>query len=303
MTIRRATLVASPDAGHGTELRVAYRAAGLLRAQNLGVEVIIGDNRADTADLAGKAARGDTDVIVVVGGDGMVRLTIEATIGSGKPLAVIPAGAGNAFARDLGIPLDPAGAVEVILAGHRRPIDLGRVSFPDGRTALFTTFAATGLVPEITARALRLRWPGPRARRAISALSELAATRSRHYHIRVDDYSVEYDAFLAAMENTISYQAGIVVTPRASSSDGQIDITFASNPAHLARRAVAWSIPKLVHVGSYDNSDVRTMRGSQIELYCDPPALVSADGDLVGQLPAVFEASPHVIEVFVPATG
>ncbi|EON32346.1 diacylglycerol kinase [Gordonia terrae C-6] len=266
------------------------------------MEIIVGEDVADAADLAGKAARGDTDVIVVVGGDGTVRLAVEATIGSGKPLAVIPAGSGNDFARNLGIPLDPADAVEVILAGHRRAIDLGRVSFPDGQTALFSTVAATGFDAAVTARAIDMRRPRGQSRYTIAALLELLALRSRHYQVRVDDHAVESDLIFAAIGNTTSYGGGMKITPAASITDGQLDVTLALTPPRMARWTIARVFPKVFsgkHIGS---PNVRTMRGAEVELYCDPPALVSVDGDLVGQLPAVFEAVPHAIEVFAPAS-
>lgn len=302
MTIEHATLVASPYARHGTGLRVAHDAAELLRARGVEVEIIVGEDIADAADLAGKAARGDTDVLVVVGGDGTVRLTVEATIGSGKPLAVIPAGSGNDFARNLGIPLEPADAVEVILAGHRRPIDLGRVSFPDGQTALFSTVAATGFDAAVTARAIDMRRPRGQSRYTIAALLELLALRSRHYQVRVDDQAVESDLIFAAIGNTTSYGGGMKITPQASITDGRLDVTLALTPPRLARWTIARVFPKVFSGKHIDSPNVRTMRGAEVELYCDPPALVSVDGDLVGELPAVFEAVPHAIEVFAPAS-
>ena len=45
MTIRHATIVASPYARHGAGLRLAHRAADLLRAHGVEVEVIVGSVR------------------------------------------------------------------------------------------------------------------------------------------------------------------------------------------------------------------------------------------------------------------
>ncbi|ETA08230.1 diacylglycerol/lipid kinase family protein [Gordonia alkanivorans] len=302
MTIRHVTIVASPYARHGAGLHVAQDAAGLLKAQNVAVDIIVGEDMADAADLAGKAARGDTDVLAIAGGDGTIRLAVEASIGSGKPLAVIPAGSGNDFARNLHIPLDTAEAVQVILDGHRRPVDLGRVSFPDGRTALFATVAATGFDAAVTARAIDMRRPRGQSRYTIAALFELIALRSRHYQVRVDDDTVEADLIFAAIGNTTSYGGGMKITPKASVSDGQLDVTLAKIPPRFARPTLARVFPKVFAGTHVDHPLVQTMRGAEVELYCDPPALVSVDGDLVGELPAVFEAVPHAIEVFTPPT-
>lgn len=303
MSLNHATVVASPYARHGTGLRVAHDAAHRLRSRGIVVDIIVGDDVTDAADLVGKAARGDTDVLVIVGGDGTVRMVVEAVIGTGKPIGVVPAGSGNDFARGLGIPNDLDAALEVIVAGHRTAVDLGRVSFADGQTALFSTVAATGFDASVTARALKMPWPRGQSRYTLAALLELAGLRSRHYQVRVDETTVENDLLFAAIGNATSYGGGMKITPKASMTDGQLDVTMALNPSRHARATIARVFPKVFSGTHIGHPMVRTMRGREIELYCDPPALVSVDGDLVGTLPAVFEAVPQAVEVLTPSSN
>lgn len=295
------TLLVNPSARHGAGARVAEDAARALRDAGVHIDVLVGHDAVEADDLAGKAARGSSDALAVVGGDGTVRLAVEATIGTGTPLAVIPAGSGNDVARTLGIPLgDPRAAAEVIVGGHRRQMDLGRVTFPDGRSALFTTVAATGFDASVTERAIGMSWPRGQARYTIAAMRELAELRSRYYQVRVDDERVEGDVVFAAVGNTTSYGGGMQITPNASIADGLLDVTLAHRPARFARATMARVFPKVFSGKHITHPTVLTMRGREVELYCDPPALVSVDGDLVGMLPAVFEAVPDAVEVFVP---
>ena len=54
--------------------------------------------------------------LVVVGGDGMVHLGVNALAGKDIPLGIIPAGTGNDAARGLGLdPKDPEAAVDHFL--------------------------------------------------------------------------------------------------------------------------------------------------------------------------------------------
>ncbi|GAB92783.1 diacylglycerol kinase [Gordonia rhizosphera] len=297
------TVLANPHSRHGAGLAIAHRAVDEFAAQGCDVELIIGQDAAEASDLAGKAARGDTDALVVVGGDGTLRLALEASFGTGKPLGIIPAGTGNDVARNLGIPLDdvPA-AVAVIVAGHTRTIDLGRVTFPDGRSALFSTVAATGFDASVTARANEMSWPNGQARYTLAAAAELIGLKSRHYEVRVDDEKVDGDLVFAAIGNTKSYGGGMQITPGASMTDGLIDLTMAARAPHFARMTVAMVFPKVFSGRHVTHPTVSTMRGREIELYSDPTALVSIDGDLVGELPAVFEAVPHAAKVFAPVS-
>lgn len=296
------TVLANPHARHGAGKMIADEAVAALRSRGVDTELIVGRDAAEATERAGKAARGDTDALAVVGGDGSIRLALEAAFGTGTPIGVIPAGSGNDVARNLDIPIeDVDAAVELISRGHTRTIDLGRVTFPDGRSELFSTVAATGFDASVTARAVGMSWPKGQSRYTLAALRELIGLRSRHYHVRVDDEELDDDLVFAAVGNTTSYGGGMLITPNASITDGLLDVTMASRPKRFARLTVAKVFPTVFTGRHLAHPMVRTMRGKEIELYCDPTALVSIDGDLVGALPAVFEVVPSSAEVFAPS--
>ncbi|NDZ97192.1 YegS/Rv2252/BmrU family lipid kinase [Streptomyces sp. SID6673] len=302
--VRHTTVLANPHSRHGAGRAIAERAVREFEARGIDVELIIGRDAQDAAERAAKAARTDTDAIVVVGGDGSVRLALEATVDTGTPVGVIPAGTGNDVARNLGIPLDDAAAaVKVIANGHTRTVDLGRVTFPDGRSSLFATVAATGFDASVTARAIEMSWPKGQARYTIAALLELIGLRSRHYHVRVDETELDDDMVFASVGNTTSYGGGMQITPAASMVDGSLDVTLAVRPSRFARLTVAKVFPTVFSGRHVDHQMVRTLRGREIEFYCDPPALVSIDGDLVGELPATFEVVPNAAVIFAPPAG
>jgi len=73
-----------------------------------------------------RALADGAELLVAWGGDGMVQRCVDVLAGSDVPLAIIPAGTANLFARNLDIPIDIAGAVAVALHGPRRRVDAGR---------------------------------------------------------------------------------------------------------------------------------------------------------------------------------
>jgi diacylglycerol kinase (ATP) len=83
--------------------------------------------------------RAGVDLIFLWGGDGTVQRCIDAVAGAPVTLAILPAGAANLFAHNLGIPADIEGAVKLGLHGHRRTLDVGRVN-----GELFAVMAGTG---------------------------------------------------------------------------------------------------------------------------------------------------------------
>lgn len=67
---------------------------------------------------------GDTDAVMIGGGDGTVSASAGRLMDSGKVLAVLPAGTMNLFARSLGLPLQLEAAATALAGGKVRSVDL-----------------------------------------------------------------------------------------------------------------------------------------------------------------------------------
>ncbi|MDQ2961804.1 MAG: sphingosine kinase [Pseudomonadota bacterium] len=93
---------------------------------------------------ARRAVATKPDVIVAGGGDGTVSTVAGVVAGSGIPLGVLPLGTLNHFAKDAGIPLDLAAAVETVCRGRLTRVDVGRVN---GR--VFVNNSSLGLYPQV----------------------------------------------------------------------------------------------------------------------------------------------------------
>lgn len=71
------------------------------------------------------------DAVFTLGGDGTVMEVLGALAHQGPPVGILAGGTANVVARTLRIPLNPARAVPLLLAGDEATLDLGRLS--DGR--------------------------------------------------------------------------------------------------------------------------------------------------------------------------
>jgi len=87
----------------------------------------------NAGSLTKEAIREGYDLIIGVGGNGTLNeIANELTKSNRKiPLAIIPAGKGNDFAKALNIPLSPKQALDLAIHGRPMPIDVGKVN---GRT-------------------------------------------------------------------------------------------------------------------------------------------------------------------------
>ena len=91
-----------------------------------------------------KAAIAKAPMVIVGGGDGTLSSAVDHFVGTDTVFAVLPLGTANSFARTLGLPLDLDGAIEVIVRGRRKRIDLGIINGD-----YFANAAALGLSPMI----------------------------------------------------------------------------------------------------------------------------------------------------------
>ena len=95
------------------------------------------------------------EALVAGGGDGTVNAVASALAGTATPMGVLPLGTLNHFAKAAGIPLDLPEAVQTVVAGHTKRVDVGRVS-----DRLFVNNASIGIYPSIVESRDRLRRQG-----------------------------------------------------------------------------------------------------------------------------------------------
>lgn len=101
----------------------------------------------DLARLAADAARRAAALrtaVVAVGGDGSLNTVAQAAHDAGCVMGAVPYGTFNYFARTHGIPTQPAEAVQLLLAGVPRPVQVAAVN-----GHLFLVNASVGLYPDL----------------------------------------------------------------------------------------------------------------------------------------------------------
>jgi diacylglycerol kinase (ATP) len=292
---REIALLVNPTSGRGRGARAGREVAGRLHEAGHAVRQLIGRDVSESQDMAREAVAQGTDALVVVGGDGMVHLGLQAVGGTEVPFGVVPAGSGNDFARAIGVPLrDIAAAASIVVTGAERRIDLGRMG-----DQWFAGVVAAGFDARVNDRANRMRWPRGRMRYNAAMLVELGVFQPVPYVLDLDGDAWETSAMLVTIGNIPSYGGGMRVTPGAILDDGLLDIMIVK-PLSKARFLTVF--PR-VYTGSHvDLPFVEIRRAKQIRI--DAPGITAyADGERLGPLPQTFEAVPAALRVLVPAAG
>ncbi|ROQ59314.1 diacylglycerol kinase family enzyme [Streptomyces sp. 840.1] len=174
---------------------------------------------------AAAAVRDGASLVVVCGGDGTIRAAADALAGTGVPLAVVPCGTGNLLARNLGLPLTPAAALDAALSGSVRPVDLGRIEGDSLPATHFTAMSGAGLdaaMLENTGDAAKsaIGWPAY----VVAGVRSLRAPRMS-VSIRLDNGPVLHrTARMVLLANIGRVQGGAALVPAAEPDDGLLDL-------------------------------------------------------------------------------
>lgn len=94
--------------------------------------------------LAAQWAKSSGGVVIAAGGDGTLNCAAQAVMQHQCTMGVIPQGTFNLFARDHGIPDDPAEAVRALCDARPVPVQVGLVN-----QRVFLANAALGLYPKL----------------------------------------------------------------------------------------------------------------------------------------------------------
>jgi len=121
--------------------------------------------------------------VMVCGGDGTIAAAVGAAVGTSLELAVLAAGTLNHFARDYGLPLDPAEALEVAASASSEPIDVGMVN---GRV-MVNTASVGAYVDFVRHRESRERYLGYHLASLIAAVSVWLRPRWVEVGLRTDE--------------------------------------------------------------------------------------------------------------------
>ncbi|HEY7272133.1 MAG TPA: diacylglycerol kinase family protein [Actinoplanes sp.] len=292
-------VLANPRAGRGRHRGLLPAVLDRLGAAGVPVRLLVADS-SEGAEKACHAAVADgAAALVAVGGDGTVHQALQAVAGHAVGFGVVPAGTGNDFATDTGVPGDPLGAADAVAAavrdGRFRAFDLARMTGPEGEVRWYGAVLAAGFDAIVNERANRMRWPrGPR-RYDLAIALETARLRPRAYRLDVDGADRAFTGVLVAVGNCASYGGGMRICPDADPADGLLDVVTA---APLGRVALARLKPRLrrgTHIG---DPLVDAFRARRVRI--DVPEIIGyADGERIGPFPMLVECIPTALRLLL----
>jgi diacylglycerol kinase family enzyme len=293
----RILLLYNPVAGRAKAAAAAERLRVTLR--EAGHDPIM--KRTEPEPAAGwlDAALHEVDLLLVVGGDGAVRLAGGSAARTGTPLYTYPLGTENLFAREFGI-----GRSSRRLLGALDRFEIRRVDVGVAGEQSFLLMASLGLDARMVQEVADRRRGGiTRLSYLAPGLRQLRQWRAPRLTILVDDEAVVREARgFVVVANSRQYAVRLDPALRASMSDGLLDVVFF--PCGAGPGVLAWLLACRLRTQVW-SARVTYRRGSRILLQSEPEHAYQLDGDDPGPTSPTSELSIAVRAGALPvlATG
>ena len=289
-----AVIIANPTSGsHARQAHQMQETIAFLRNAGWKVELQVTVAPGDASRMTREAVDRHTGVVIVAGGDGTINEVIQELAGSETVLGVLPTGTANVWARDTNIPLDYAGAREVLVHGKTRQVDLGHVN---GR--YFLLMAGIGFDGEVTHAIEKkpIKRLGAVAYLLVGAWLGLGYESFRVY-MTINGRLVKKHALQVVIGNTQLYGGAIKYTWQAKCDDGLLDVCVLRKRTMLERLVVA--VDFLLY-REQRHQWVSYAKCTSLNVRTRKPVAIQIDGEPFGYTPARFSIFPKSLKVIVP---
>jgi diacylglycerol kinase (ATP) len=233
--------------------------------------------------------------IATIGGDGTIHEIINGLMQrpapSRTPIAIVPAGTGNALALQYHLH-SVSDAAHRILHGTPTPLDVLQVT-QQHHTTCCINIAGWGAATDINITAEKLRWLG-KSRYSIAALLQILHPPARSASITLDDRTLTGPFLFAVACNTRFAGHRMLLAPDARCDDGLLDLL-------LLRPTSRWNLLKVfqgIADGSHRNlPGIEYLQGQTVSIHTNTPDPLNLDGEIAGTTPMTTTVLPAALSL------
>jgi len=291
-------LIYNPQAGNGRARKLSDPIVDRFRSKGCDVDLRLTEHHQHGITLAEEADLSGYDAVVSAGGDGTTYEVLNGYYrnpGQDKPpVGIIPAGTGNAFARDMELfGAEWEKAVDIIVRGETRAVDVNRFT-TQGETHYSLNIMGVGFVSDVTETAVYLKFLGNSAY-VLAVFYRLLKLRAYPLKLTIDGRAESVDACFAVVANSRFTGTTFLIAPKAKLDDGLLDLVVLKK---ISRMRVI-QIFKTIFSGDHVHEpEVDYHQARKITIDTEEPRVLNVDGEVLGMTPIEIECLPGDLRLF-----
>ena len=309
--------IVNPVSGIGKQKRIEQLIEANLDHSLFDYEVAYTEHAHHGKEIASQAIKQSSNqaipaAIIAVGGDGSVNDVVSGLLATDAikqsssqaiPLGIIPCGSGNGLARNLGIPLNPAHAIQMLNRFNVTEIDTIQLSTQTFKHSSnqaikhIASIAGIGFDARVARRMKQAKVRGLQAYAKIIA-EDYFTYKEHTYRLVIDGREMERKAWFISLANSNQFGYNTAIAPLAKLDDGLIDVCIVDRIPfhHLALTA------PLLYLNHFELSQhVEMFKAHEVTVYNNEERWVNIDGegeDIGDHLH--FTNIPKSLEILVP---
>jgi diacylglycerol kinase (ATP) len=290
-------IISNPTAKRASGRKVAM-ASRFLRSRGYNVELLLTGKKGDAESFARKALEEAPSLIIAAGGDGTFNEVINGIAGSEIPMAILPFGTTNVLAKELGIPENVNGAMELAVNCTPKTVSLGKIVLGSpagaGGGRYFCLMAGIGFDGEavfgINETLKRISGKGSYI---YSGIKTLCRFRPAELMFHIDGKTCS--GYSAVIGKAAKYGGNFKITPDARLVDPALYICLFKGKKRLDILRYVLGVTTGSHLRF---KDIEYVKARSIEI--DGNAHIQIDGDYFGIAPAKVEVVPDTLRLVYP---
>ncbi|MCL6217293.1 diacylglycerol/lipid kinase family protein [Zunongwangia pacifica] len=208
--------------------------------------------------------------VLVVGGDGTVKIVAEALLHKDLPIAIFPGGSANGLALNLGIPEKRKQQIEVALGDHFTSLDVLQIN-----DELCLHLSDIGLNAELIKNyeAASIRGKFGYLMQSIPTL--IKSKYPYEYEVEVAGKVYHHKGIMLAIANCTKYGTGAKINPEGQHDDGKFEIIIFKN---LDITEILGTLREDV---KFNPDFAETIATDQAIIKCKKPIAFQIDGEFI----------------------
>ncbi|HLG35089.1 MAG TPA: diacylglycerol kinase family protein [Bacteroidia bacterium] len=304
-------VIANPVSGTGKAGKDRIKIESLLKAHRINYEMVFTARHGHERELAIQAIARGYRKFISLGGDGTLNQILngifnQPVVSPGEiKIGVIPTGLGNDWSKTFAISPDYVSSIQVIKSEKTILHDVGVVECMQEKKVTknyFINIAGLGYDAFVVKKMNEERAgkTGSRFSYYSGILKYLFMYQPEAMKIESEEYNAELNLFSAVVAICKFNGGGMKQAPFAIPDDGLLDITIFSN---ISRSRIMTDL-LLLKSGDFTNKDyVKIFKTQKIKAETPGNSFVEADGEYVGQTPAVFTILPKAVNMIINRYG